>query len=260
MDASEIQGYPANGRRGEAGFTMLELIGVLAVLSILAALMVPTVIQQLTAGAREAESQRLTIIGQGVKLYMRVLRDWPGALTDLSPDYVPFADAQVTNNDHGFPRYFVVHPNFSAYDNQTGAVLATLGNARFLVISNLTVDAAPNIVTAADFDTWWNLDETPTPDLKLYRGHIGDLLFNVNLSASGVGASFRIDGLTINAGGGVLAHDRAHVLGTPVALDESDPYDGTPELQFSLANHVGFQFRPECPAGMRWKPQGTGCP
>ncbi len=241
------------------GFTLIEMIGELAVISILSALIAPNVIRQLNAATQDAETQNLQAIGHGVELYMRELSVWPPALVNLSPDYVPYGNTQITNNDRGFPRYFVVHPTTVGYANDVGIAAAVVPDARFLLISDLSQDAAPAIVTPADFDAWWNTDETPTPDLKIYRVHVGSLFHLVSLSATGNGGSYRIDGTVTNSGGGLLpSSSNYHLVGTNVELDEADPY-AAPEIQFILALDAGYQFEPDCPAGAMWTTFGSGC-
>ena len=91
-------------RARHQGFTLIEMIGVLAVLAILSALIAPNVIRQLNAATQDAETQNLQAIGHGVELYMRELSVWPPALVNLSPDYVPYGNTQITNNDRGRDR------------------------------------------------------------------------------------------------------------------------------------------------------------
>ena len=201
----------------------MELVGVLAIVAILASFIAPNVINQLRSARRDAEDQQLANIAQGIELYLRQTRSFPASLAVLSPDYVPVSSGQLTNNANGFLRYYFVQPNISGYTNVAGLAPTALADSRVLLITNLTQNANPAITTVAEFETWWNTDETGTPDLKIHRGHVSHLFHLLSLSADGIGGSYTVDGATTNAGGVTLAlHRRYHLTGTTVELDEAD--------------------------------------
>lgn len=241
------------------GFTLVELIGVLAILAILASFITPNVINQLRSARRDAEDQQLANIAQGIELYIRQTRSLPVNLAALSPDYVAVSSGQLTNNANGFLRYFFIQPNITGYTNAIGTTSANLADSRFLLITNLNQNANPTIATDAEFETWWNTDETGTPDLKIHRGQFGHLLHLISLSADGVGGSYALDGTPTNSGGGtLLSRATYHITGTTLALDEGSTF-GTPERQMTLTTDVGFQFDPDCPSGSQWRVISSGC-
>lgn len=243
------------------GFTLIELIGVMAIMAILAAVIVPNVIQQLDAAVRDAETQNLEALGEGVEIYLRDTRVWPALLTDLSPDYVPFGATQIAQNHRGFPRYFVVHPDIDAYDNVVGIPASDLAAARFLLISDLGQDANPTINNGIQFDNWWNTDETLTADLKIYRGQLGGLFHLLSLSACGNGGSYKIDGTKTMSSGALLAlDDMYHLTGTDIVLSEHQSNGlANPGVEFALVSDTGYQFDPVCVAGARWRAPACGC-
>lgn len=241
------------------GFTLVELIGVLAILAILASFITPNVINQLRGARRDAEDQQLVNIAQGIELYLRQTRSFPANLAVLSPDYVPVSSGQLNNNANGFLRYYFVQPNISGYTNVAGLDPAALADSRFLLITDLTQNTNPTIITDAEFETWWNTDETGTPDLKIHRGHVGHLFHLLSLSADGAGGSYDIDGTATDSGGGTLAlHTRYHVTGTSIELDEADTF-ATAETQFTMTAEAGYQFDPDCPGGSQWRVISSGC-
>ena len=245
--------------RSSPGFTLVELIGVLAILAILASFITPNVINQLRSARRDAEDKQLANISQGIELYLRQTRSFPANLAVLSPDYVPTSSGQLTNNANGFLRYYFVQPNISGYTNVAGSDPTALADSRFLLITDLTQNANPTINTDAEFETWWDTDETGTPDLKIHRGHVGHLFQLLSLSADGAGGSYTVDGTATNSGGGTLAaHIRYHITGTTVALDEADTF-GTAETQFMMTAEAGYQFDPDCPSGSQWRVISSGC-
>ena len=241
---------PANN---ESGFTLLELIGVLAVITILSTLVLPSVIHRLDAGNQDAEDENLEAIAKAIELSIRENRAWPANLASLSPNYLAMNTLHITQNKGGFPRYYVVHPDVSGFSNAAGLAPSDLGEARFLLISNLKADAAPTITNAAEFDTWWNTDETSTPNLKIHRGNVGDMFRLLNLRADAAGGSYQIDGVATNPGCVTLAeHTRYHLPGTVVGLDEAGTFS-VPEVQFAQAKDVGYRFDCGHPVGAQWR-------
>lgn len=242
-----------------SGFTLVEMIGVLAIIAILASFIAPNVINQLKAGKRDAEDEQLSTIAKGIELYLRQTRSFPANLTVLSPDYVPIALGQLTTNPNGFLRYFFVQPNISGFTNATGLITTALADARFILITHLAQNVNPSIVTDADFEAWWNTDETGTPDLKIHRGHTGHLFQLLSLSANGPGGSYAIDGISTDSGGGTLtSHIRYHLTGTTIGLDEANTFS-VPETQFTMTAEAGYQFDPDCAAGSKWRIISSGC-
>ena len=85
------------------GFTLIEMLGVLAILAILGGLLAPKFIQVINRDMRGAEVQRLQAIAQGIEVSLRENRAWPANLAALSPAYVPFSSTQLTQNDTRLP-------------------------------------------------------------------------------------------------------------------------------------------------------------
>ncbi len=244
-----------------SGFTLVEMIGVLAILAILASFITPNVINQLRNARRDAEDTQLANIARGIELFIRQHHTFPANLAALSPDYVPVPPGQLTNNANGFLRYYDTKPSIDGYTNTIGLAPANLSDSRFILISDLTQNANPTLTTEAGFQDEWERDETGTPDLKIHRGHVSHLFHLLSLSANGIGGSYAIDGNAINSNGGTLTlHARYHVTGTTVALDETDPFAlGGADTQFTMTTEAGYQFDPDCPTGSQWRVINSGC-
>jgi type II secretory pathway pseudopilin PulG len=235
------------------------MIGVLAILAILASFITPNVINQLKAAKRDAENEQLATIAKGIELFVRQTRSLPPTLTVLSPDYVPIALGQLTTNPNGFLRYYFVQPNIGGFTNATGLSTTALADARFVLITHLTQNVNPSIITDVDFEAWWNTDETGNPDLKIHRGHVGHMFQLLSLSANGGGGSYAVDGIPTDSGGGTLVpHIRYHLTGTTIGLDEANTFS-VPETQFALIEEAGYQFDPDCAAGTQWRVISSGC-
>jgi len=243
------------------GFTLLEVIGVLAVMATLMAVIVPNFIRHLDDQARDTEAQELRAMAKGVDLYIRANFALPASLAKLSPDFVPIGSKQLAKNERGYQRYYVIHPKLTGFNNATGLAQSKLSDARFLLISDVSVDASPVITNNGQFNKWWNTDETLTPDLKIYRGHVGNMFHLVSLSAIGDGGSFRIHGTKTSSGGARLASRGSyHLAGTAIEMDEADTFDpGNYEVGFTLTYDAGYQFDPTCSAGSQWHVLGDSC-
>ncbi len=248
-------------RARNCGFTLIEMLGVLAVLAILGGLLAPQVVKQLDISARDKEAMYLQDIAQGVDVYLRENRSWPANLAALSPDYVPIGSAQIGQNERDFPRYYFTHPDMGSFNNATGITGSDLPDARFLLISNLAADAGPTITNGTQFDAWWNTDTTTTPNVKIYRGHMSKMFHLVSVSALGDGGSFRIDGTPTSSGGGrITSQGNYHLVGTPLELDEAGTFSvGNSEVNFTLTSDAGYQFDPECTTGSQWNALGSTC-
>lgn len=243
----------------EAGMTLIVLIGLLAMLSVGLAVVSPSMVRVWDRNSEDRETHDLQLIANGVIAYLRQHNAFPPSLLILSPDYVPWPPAQLTRNARGFPRYYSVHPSIAGFQNSTGLTGAELVNARFLLISHLTQDAAPAITTPASFETWWNTNESTTPPLTIHRGTVSQLFYTVSLMPKGIGGSFSIDHQPTHSNGALFpAHDRFHLLGTEIGLDEDNTYN-TPDIEFALTTNAAYWFDPLCLANKRWNPLSPPC-
>ncbi len=243
----------------EAGMTLIVLIGLLAMISIGLTVVSPSMVRVWDPNSEDRETRDLQLIATGVLAYLRQHNAFPPSLLTLSPDYVPLPPAQLTRNARGFPRYYSVHPSIAGFQNSTGLTGAEIINARFLLISNLSQDAAPAITTPASFETWWNTNESTTPPLTIHRGIVSHLFYTVSLIPKGNGGSFSIDHQTTHSNGALLpTHGRFHLMGTEIGLDEDDSYS-TPDVQFAITTNTGYWFDPLCVATKRWNPLSPPC-
>ncbi len=246
--------------RLQHGFSLIALIGTLAIISIGVAVAAPALLQTFNQQDQEIEEQLLHRIAEGIELYLKEQKAYPPSLANLVPDYVPFALPQVTANSRGFPRYYAVHPGMNGFNNSIGLFDAELVNARFLLLSDLSQDLAPTIATPAQFDTWWTTNETLNQDLHIHRGNIGHLFFSFAITPEGNGASYFVsNNPPTDSGGGLLpAHNAFHLVGTLIGLDENTFY-AVPEVQFALTTNTAYWFDPQCAVTQQWNPLDPTC-
>jgi len=97
--------YCLNRSRSITGFTLIELIGILAAMAILAAVLIPNTISRLFQQSLDTEQKHLETIARGVEVYLYKNLAFPSTLASLTPDYVPYPTAQLTDNDVDIDRF-----------------------------------------------------------------------------------------------------------------------------------------------------------
>jgi len=144
--------------RGDAAFTLLELIGVLAIMSILAAVAVPSTLRILDNAAVRREAEVLRALGDHTRLYVRENGTAPTAATwtsALAP-YTDLGAAQLATNPRQVARVFIP---------ETGTP-----TPRVILLScmnpSLTLPSAAQ-VTGSRFQTLW---DAPEADLPAWSG------------------------------------------------------------------------------------------
>ena len=70
----------------------------MAILTILASVMTPNILNQLRSARRDAEDRQLANIGKGIEWYLKQDKAFSANLAVLSLDYMPVSSGQLTNN------------------------------------------------------------------------------------------------------------------------------------------------------------------
>ena len=245
--------------RNREGLSLIGIVGFLALMTLGLAMFSGTIVRVWDRQQQETEDRELGNIAKGISTYLDQHKSFPPTLASLTPDYAPFAATQIARNARGFPRYLALHPTLAGFQNFTGLQAGNLPDARFLVISHLSQDAAVSITTPADFESWWTTDESATPNLKIYRGHFASHFFSLSLNPQGNGGSVFIHDQPINSNGGPLpTQTRFHLEGTTVGFDEDDIYSDA-EVIFGLTTDTAYWFNPLCPLTKQWNPVNPGC-
>jgi prepilin-type N-terminal cleavage/methylation domain-containing protein len=145
-----------------AAFTLIELIGVLAIMAILASVAVPNALHAIDRAAASAETQTMANLGQEVKYYLRdqgvapTAANWATALAayaDLSP-------AGVAANSRNPARVYVADP-------------AGAPPQRVLLLSSLRggLDLPPAAaIDPAAFQQIWQTPDGTVPDPSSWPG------------------------------------------------------------------------------------------
>ena len=152
-----------------AGFTLIEVIGALAVLAILASLLVPVVVRQIDNAAWNQEVTNLGAISNAIVLQVLRNKTIPSTNTWFSDaaKWLDMSPAGVASNPRGYARQYLVDTtgwlgNPAAYNpqstNGTGAMVPS--KARIILLSNIgsAVPAPP-----PSFDDLWNTPDRMVP-------------------------------------------------------------------------------------------------
>lgn len=164
---------PASTSRRETGFSLIELVGVLAIMAIVAAVLTPNVARQISRSNGEKEDTALNALADGLVRYVQANQVIPGsttwmtnvaAYTGLSVDEV----RRVNPSDSSSARVYLIHPTFSPgtgsaspiwTQSSTGAV--SVANATLIILSthksSLTLPVSSGVASSQSvFDAIWN--------------------------------------------------------------------------------------------------------
>jgi len=171
-------------RLAPRAFTLIEMIGVLAIIAIVAAIITPNLARRISRANGEKEDQVLSVLADGLIRAVRASQSIPGAyswVTDISTQTglpvseVRYVNPSVTANS----RVYLIHPSFAPTNavgtdplwSQTSSGAASVANAKVIIISvhkpGLALPVASGrAASVAVFDAiWdWNFDPaTKTP-------------------------------------------------------------------------------------------------
>lgn len=166
-----------------AGFSLIELAGVMLIISILAAAIIPAVLSQLDAAARTKEAKDLNAFAAALQAsilrtgYIPTATDWAAAVADE----VANAPSNVSTNQRHFARAYLINPALSLAGTGLPYQQGTNGTARpanaTLMIVGSTRGNLPLVSGATAFTELWNTAPGQKPATwTTYRGNGDDLL------------------------------------------------------------------------------------
>jgi prepilin-type N-terminal cleavage/methylation domain-containing protein len=145
------------------GFTLIELIGVLAILAIIAGILTPNALRTLDRAAVTSEVQSLAAVGDQLKLYLRDQGTLPTAAnwTTLLSSYAGLSPNDLATNKRQMARVYLAEPGTNPVQ-------------RVLILSSmragLSLPAAAAITTSAQFLQIWQTADRSVPPTTSWAG------------------------------------------------------------------------------------------
>jgi type II secretory pathway pseudopilin PulG len=182
-------------QRAAWAFSLIELIGVLAILAILTSVMLPTVINRIDQAYQEKEREDLAAVG--IALKQRILRtrsiprdEW----AQFAADELGVPLERIIHSATGHPRVLVVDPKVGAepgtvqlpYTQTDTGITGHTGNLRMMIVSSHRL-SLPDLhdTDSKAFDELWNVPTGQVPQSwpATWKNH-GDRLFIFRLDLS----------------------------------------------------------------------------
>ncbi len=177
------------------GFSLIELIGVLAIMSILASVIVPNLVKRIDSANADAEMLNLTHIASELERYITTQftipssLDWAQAVASVSS--LPIN--KVSQNKQGFNRGFYVDPKFftnfdkvfAGYTQGAGKVFPPI-SPRIMLVSDMKGPAPAAPSSSAAFEAIWNQSVNSSiienESIKIHRINLNRIFHQVLLS------------------------------------------------------------------------------
>ncbi len=229
--------------RSCAGFTLIEVIGVLAVIALLAVAVTASVIRRVDQAALTRERADLNTIAEAYTQSSVRNKTIPGTNANSwaasVASQISMPTIRITTNSRNFSRVFLVDPALSINGSGLGYIQTSNGttkplNARVLIASSL--DGVPS----ASFSNFWNLAENDNVLVK--KLDVGPLFHRLILidHDTANAALFSIDATnTMVVPPGGVGWDKYYLDGTEVGLHGSD---GSVQTRYTLKRSISFVF------------------
>lgn len=203
--------------RPSNGFSLLELIGVLAVISILASILAPSAIRQIDSAVARHETSQLAAIESGLRNAIVRSRQIPNESEWVAyvANELGWPTEDVLKNPRQTERIYLIDGALKVGPNegtlpyvQTGSGTDEPQSPRIAILSSLNpakqIPVTNGVLEAARFEEIWNTAESSVPpgwtglweaknageELKIQRIHLGSLFHRVILNSYGTPAPF----------------------------------------------------------------------
>lgn len=187
------------------GFTLLELIGVMAVMAILAAVLVPNVADSIDRAYADAEQKNLQVMSESLVQYLKTNKKLPTSSTAswvvAIASQSGLSQVQIEFNQKNYRRRLLYDPrfftnsdtNFTGLTQNQGLASAPV-SPRAMIISDLSANV-PNVAnTTTAFNNIWEQTSSATlkesKSIKIQRINFAPYFHRVVLSNANSGQPF----------------------------------------------------------------------
>ncbi len=181
--SDQLPASPAGERDSRRAFTLIEMVGVLAVIVVLASMLVPVVIRRLNFAAWSGESASLSAMADALRLYIVRSNSIPDQTTWFSAvgSQLGMAPGSITTTPRNYTRAFLIDKggwlntalaSGPWYQSPGGTAVAPTG-CRLMIVSTIAGPtplpfSSANQPSAADFNTLWITPQGTTPNLSAF--------------------------------------------------------------------------------------------
>ncbi len=276
----------ALGRPNGKGFTLVEILGALTILTILALALAPVLVREYDRLARDRESRSLESLVAGLRSHM--LR------TRTIPDHTGFAQAVATEmgiqtsdvvlNARRQPRVLLIDPaitNSLALPFTQGAlgITNTIPLSLGMVLLSSVSAPLPNGLvsgyasSSAAFNAIWSAGENTVPtgwnwsgrgeDLRIARVNLGTLFVPVALNYDTLSMTaftqgrFTVDTSTTNAIPTTPTFISNYLISSVLGLHHHSGTTNTLQFQIVLQNPTSFAYQGAAWRGQAFLPRGS---
>ncbi len=254
--------------RRPTGFSLLEMIGVMAVMAILAGALAPSVFRMLEESYQSAEATSLETLSEALEDYIKTQKsipssaDWVAAVAD----YAALPPNRVELNEKNFARRIYFDPMFFTNSNssfsgfsQTSGLSARPYSPRIIIASSLDGAVTANLNTHDRFSAVWDQVGTPliteSKTVFVERINLVSLFKRVLLSNEATSqTSFELEGgsesAVAAASGGVDGQREIYVISDTRLELNAAPYPGGTTLrQLLVRNDTSVRYQSD---GVTW--------
>lgn len=248
--------FPPGSPRSERGYSLIEFVGVLAITAILAAMLVPVVINQTETQAVNTEISNLNNMNGAFTLGVLRTYQIPGATTWASSlgSWLTLPSSSIATNAHGYSRIYVYDTNgfggVSLPYAQSNGISALPANPRLMIVSSLSANPPDSSggLSSNEFSAIWNTPVGSVPstwtswsgsgsDLIIQRINLEPLFHRLVLSAidTNVFGNYTVQsGTTITPSIYVLTNSPVnnwYIQGTVIGLADTNAGASSPNIE-----------------------------
>src|SRR6266542_62615 len=182
-------GAPYRSRRapGQSCFTLVETIGVLAVIALLLAVIAPSVVRRLDHAAWTKETSDIQAIADSYTQYILRTKTIPGTNTWASSvsDQMNLPVSAITTNMRGYARAFLIDTNLKIGANansvlpfgpQSASGSPKPVSARVIIVSSLSgaLPLSSGVPSSNEFNAIWNTADGAKPATSTWTTWAGN--------------------------------------------------------------------------------------